>query len=195
MTDALLVVTCYLLGSIVPGVIVSRARGMDVRERDLPGASGIYRQLGPQWGVLVLAADIAKGLLAGGLAILGSAPWTVPLCGLAVVAGHLWPAFFNFRGGGGIATALGFLLVHVTGPLTIAVGIGLLAAGVYYLLYFRRKPRAIYPLPFGSIFGFSALLWYARHHPIELWAVALIAVAIFLRGLAMLRVGTRPTRG
>ncbi|MFC4640533.1 glycerol-3-phosphate acyltransferase [Deinococcus hohokamensis] len=100
----------YLLGSLVMGVLYSRARGADIRERDLPGGSGTYRQYGLQAALLVAAGDILKGVAAAVLArtLTPDQTWLAPLF---VVLGHCYPVFFGFRGGGGIAPLGGALLV------------------------------------------------------------------------------------
>ncbi|MFB9082324.1 glycerol-3-phosphate acyltransferase [Deinococcus wulumuqiensis] len=119
---AVVFVLSYLLGSLVAGVLYSRRRGEDIRGRDLPGGSGTYRQYGPGAAVLVTALDVLKGVLAAGLA-LWLAPQSVPLATalatFGVVFGHCYPAFFGFRGGGGIAPFLGAMLV--TAPWTLLV--------------------------------------------------------------------------
>jgi len=101
----------YLLGSIPFGVIVAKALG----ERD-PRTSGsrnigftnVLRVSGKKAGILTLLGDIGKGVLAAGLAQSMGAPrhWVL-LIGLAVVIGHIFSIFLGFKGGKGVATALG----------------------------------------------------------------------------------------
>lgn len=116
----LVTVLAFLLGSLVSGVLYSRARGADIRDRDLPGGSGTWRQFGRGAGILVSAGDILKGvvaaLLARALVPQGGEPLAALVTG-AVVAGHCYPVFFGFRGGGGIAPLLGALLVFTPGVL------------------------------------------------------------------------------
>lgn len=120
----------YLLGSLVAGILFSRVRGQDIRQRDLPGGSGTYRQYGRSAAILVTLLDAAKGALAVALA-----HWLAPeltwLAVLMVVLGHCYPVFFRFKGGGGIATLLGAMLVAA--PLTIlaTLALGLLVIPVY----------------------------------------------------------------
>ena len=116
----LVTVLAFLLGSLVSGVLYSRARGADIRDRDLPGGSGTWRQFGRGAGILVSAGDILKGivaaLLARALVPQGGEALAALVTG-AVVAGHCYPVFFGFRGGGGIAPLLGALLVFTPGVL------------------------------------------------------------------------------
>lgn len=127
MSPLLVAVLSYLLGSVVVGVLYSRARGADIQGRDLPGGSGTYRQFGRNAAILVTAGDILKGVLAVALARLLTPELIWPAT-LAVVLGHCYPVFFRFRGGGGIAPLMGALLVAA--PLlllgTLALGLSLI---------------------------------------------------------------------
>lgn len=131
MLALLVAVLSYLLGSLVTGVLYSRARGADILGRDLPGGSGTYRQFGRNAAILVTAGDILKGVLAALLAraLIPEQPW---IATLAVVLGHCYPLFFRFRGGGGIAPLMGALLV--VAPLTL---LGTLALGLALIPLYR----------------------------------------------------------
>lgn len=130
-------VLSYLLGSLVAGVLYSRARGEDIRGRDLPGGSGTYRQYGRRAALLVTGLDILKGVLAALLAraLTPDATW---IALLGVVLGHCYPLFFRFQGGGGIAPLLGGLLV--VAPLTLS---GTLLAALLSIPLYRAtlQPR------------------------------------------------------
>ncbi len=113
----------YFLGSISSGYLVGRVyRNVDLRRvgSGSTGATNTFRTLGPGAGVLVAFFDIAKGAAAVWLARLlfpGPDSW-VPLAeavaGVAVVAGHCWPALHEGRGGRGVATAFGAFLFIAT---------------------------------------------------------------------------------
>ncbi len=92
----------YLLGSVVFGVLYSRLRGRDIRDADLPGGSGTYRQYGLWPAIIVTALDIGKGILASVLTQ-HFAPAYTWLAVAGVTLGHCYPVFFRFSGGGGIA--------------------------------------------------------------------------------------------
>lgn len=111
----------YLLGSIPTGLLVVRlTRGVDVRGQGSGnvGATNVTRVAGKLPGLFVLAVDLLKGwvpaaLLAGRAAALGAGPSVQTLqilFGAAAVAGHIWNPFLQFKGGKGVATALGLLL-------------------------------------------------------------------------------------
>lgn len=101
----------YLLGSLSTGVIVARLLGLqDPRAigSKNPGATNLLRYGGKFAAVLTLAGDILKGVVAVWVARAVTDDTVIlALVGLAVFIGHLWPVFFGFRGGKGVATALG----------------------------------------------------------------------------------------
>ncbi len=110
----LLIIGGYLLGSVACAVVVCRALGMpDPRAGGSgnPGATNVLRLHGKLAAVLTLAGDLLKGLLPVLLArVMDAAPWVVALTGMAAFAGHIFPVFFGFRGGKGVATIVGVLL-------------------------------------------------------------------------------------
>lgn len=114
----LTLIAAYLIGSVSFAVVVSRLYGLpDPRSfgSGNPGATNVLRTGRKTAAALTLAGDAAKGALAVLLAawasrVYGLPEWTPALAALAVFAGHVWPVFFNFQGGKGVATALGVLL-------------------------------------------------------------------------------------
>jgi glycerol-3-phosphate acyltransferase PlsY len=113
MAEWLLVPVAYLLGSISSAVLVSRVFGLpDPREEGSknPGATNVLRLGGKKAAVITLLGDAAKGLIPVLLAkALTSRPEVIAAVGLAAFVGHLFPVFFGFKGGKGVATALGVL--------------------------------------------------------------------------------------
>lgn len=104
----------YLLGNFQTGVIVGRLiarKDLRMYGSGFSGATNAMRVLGKKAGILTLLGDVAKGMLAVeiGMLILGRDGGLI--AGLYVVIGHIWPAFFGFNGGKGVATALGVLLI------------------------------------------------------------------------------------
>ena len=110
----LLVVAGYLLGSLATAVLVSRALGVaDPRSAGSgnPGATNVLRLAGRRAAALTLAGDVLKGVVPVLVARAAELPPAmVALVGLAAFLGHLFPVFFGFKGGKGVATALGALL-------------------------------------------------------------------------------------
>ncbi|MEH3086701.1 MAG: glycerol-3-phosphate 1-O-acyltransferase PlsY [Xylophilus ampelinus] len=135
----------YLIGSLSFAVIVSRAMGLhDPRTYGSgnPGATNVLRSGSKPAAIATLALDAAKGWLPVALARWYGPDWglgqgTVALVGLAAFLGHLYPVFFRFQGGKGVATALGVLLG--VNPL-----LGLAAAASWLLMavFFRYSSLA-----------------------------------------------------
>jgi acyl phosphate:glycerol-3-phosphate acyltransferase len=133
MLEAGLVVIGYLAGSIPFGVLLTRwVKGADVRASGSGniGATNVARVAGKKLGVLVLLLDAAKGALPVLAAVALFPPATLlhSGVGLAAFLGHVFPIWLRLRGGKGVATALGVLLVLV--PLAASIG-----ALVYAILF------------------------------------------------------------
>lgn len=112
----------YLLGSLLGSLILGRLRGVDIRAMGSgnAGATNALRTQGKSFGLAVLLFDIGKGALAvlwvPALALPGvpldanvSRSWLALACGLAVIVGHIYPVWFAFRGGKGVATVVGVI--------------------------------------------------------------------------------------
>ena len=111
----LLVMGGYLAGSIPTGVILSKLFGAkDVRQEGSGniGATNVYRVSGAKLGILTLLGDVAKGTIPVALtcSLMDSEVW-IAAAALSTFLGHLFPIFLKFRGGKGVATALGVFLV------------------------------------------------------------------------------------
>jgi glycerol-3-phosphate acyltransferase PlsY len=125
-TGHILVLVAYLLGSLSSAIIVCRLAGLPDPRSDgsgNPGATNVLRLGGKKPAIVTLAGDMLKGLLPVLLGhALGLAPVLLALVGLAAFLGHLYPVFFRFQGGKGVATALGVLLGldWVVGLATVA---------------------------------------------------------------------------
>ncbi|MEW7977408.1 MAG: glycerol-3-phosphate 1-O-acyltransferase PlsY [Candidatus Sedimenticola endophacoides] len=111
MTDTLLILAAYLFGSISSAIIVCRLMGLpDPRTQgsNNPGATNVLRIGGKRAAAITLAGDSLKGLLPVLAAnLLGVPPLTLAAVAMAAFLGHLYPVFFGFKGGKGVATALG----------------------------------------------------------------------------------------
>lgn len=183
--DLVLLLVAYGIGSLSFGHLAGRLRGFDLSQRDTPGASGTFRQLGPGWGVAVALLDMAKGALVAWLSTHTASSWALAGMGMAVVAGHNWPLFFGFRGGGGIAPTIGFFAYLY--PVIAGVGLllGLAVAGLYWMGFWRTHPRYWYPIPVGAVVGYLYVLLALWSHPKGFWAFLLVSVVVALRGLRL----------
>ncbi|MHB1001758.1 MAG: glycerol-3-phosphate 1-O-acyltransferase PlsY [Armatimonadota bacterium] len=115
MLEILVLIGCYLLGSIPFGFIVAKLwKGIDIRQHGSGniGATNIMRLLGTGPAIAVFAADILKGLIPVIVAqnLFHNTAWIVILCGLTAVIGHTLSVFLNFKGGKGVATSLGVIV-------------------------------------------------------------------------------------
>lgn len=121
--DIVLIVVAYLLGSISSAIITCRMMGLpDPRTigSKNPGATNVLRTGNKKAAALTLFGDFLKGLLPVLLGLaLGAQPTVLALIGLATFLGHLYPVFFGFQGGKGVATALGVIL-GLSWPVAVA---------------------------------------------------------------------------
>jgi glycerol-3-phosphate acyltransferase PlsY len=126
--ELVFVVIGYLLGSIPSAYIAGKIKGIDIRRvgDGNVGAANAFREVGPVAGVLVVLADVFKGVGAIFVAqAFTSSHLVVFLTGIAAVAGHVWPIYIGFRGGRGEATA-GGVLVALFPPMLILLAIALI---------------------------------------------------------------------
>ncbi|RQW80548.1 MAG: glycerol-3-phosphate 1-O-acyltransferase [Geobacter sp.] len=137
---AIIVILSYLIGSVPNSIIISRAvSGIDIRKHGSGNAGGtnVMRVLGWKYGLLVIFLDALKGAIAvviisrlffGPLPFENVSPFddftlVQIIAGMSAVIGHIWTVFAEFKGGKGIATALGMLLTLITIDMLIAVGV------------------------------------------------------------------------
>jgi len=165
----------YVLGCFSTGYYLVLARsGRDIRqiESGATGARNVSRVLGP-WGfILTLAGDFAKGALAVWAAQeLCANDFVTALVLLAVVAGHIWPVQLRFRGGKGVATSLGGLLLF---DWRLAV-----TYAVIFVLLFLLTRRTILP----GLFAYACLPFAAHgfdHDPVGTTMIAALCALVLL---------------
>lgn len=175
----------YLLGSVSFAVVVSRLyRLPDPREYGSgnPGATNVLRSGRKSAAVLTLLGDCAKGWLA----VFCAQQWNgdgrelaMAIAALAVTLGHMFPLFHGFRGGKGVATALGVLL-----GLNWILALGTLATWVTIAVFFRYSSLAALVSAVFSVF--FALILFNPAHPFP-WSVALIAALLIWRHRSNIR--------
>jgi acyl phosphate:glycerol-3-phosphate acyltransferase len=128
----------YLLGALIGSLLVGRVRGVDIRTLGSGNAGGTnaLRTQGPAFAAAVIAIDFGKALLAVGvlpklvLPMVGIAPavdreWLAVACAVAVVVGHVYPVWYEFRGGKGAATLIGAVAVLSPAALLPVLGVWL----------------------------------------------------------------------
>jgi glycerol-3-phosphate acyltransferase PlsY len=152
----------YLIGSFSFAVIVSRGLGLaDPRTYGSgnPGATNVLRSGSKLGAILTLFGDALKGWLAVWLVQrygppLGVGPWGVALAGVAVFLGHLYPVFFGFKGGKGVATAAGVVLAF--NPwLALATGVTWLIIAFFFRFSSLASLVAAVFAAFYSAFGWG----------------------------------------
>jgi len=168
MNTLIATIAAYLLGSISFAVVMSRAFGLnDPRTYGSknPGATNVLRSGSKKAAIATLIGDAAKGWLAVWLAVRFGAQYGIDDDGVALVAiavflGHLWPVFFRFVGGKGVATALGVLL-----GINVWLGLATLATWLIIAYAFRYSSLAALiasifaPLYYGLLFGADSILF------------------------------------
>lgn len=131
----LTIVVAYLIGSISSSTLLSRwFAKIDIREHGSgnAGATNTLRVLGLRFALVVLFADILKGMLAIAIAwwVGHGNPWYTFIDGTAVIVGHNWPVFFGFRGGKGVATTIGVYAITMFVPAVTAGVIAIVLVAV-----------------------------------------------------------------
>jgi glycerol-3-phosphate acyltransferase PlsY len=114
LTVILAIGLSYLVGSVPTGYLIARyVKGIDIRSHGSGniGATNVWRTLGPGWGLVSLAGDTTKGIVAVLLGRAFGVPGVELLTAAAALAGHGWSVFLRFQGGKIIATSLGVLIM------------------------------------------------------------------------------------
>ena len=194
---ALAVLASYLVGSLSFAVIVSRAMGLDDPRSygsGNPGATNVLRSGNKAAALATLALDALKGYLPVLLTAVygprhGLGEGTLALVGLAAFAGHLWPVFFRFRGGKGVATAAGVLLAF--NPW---LGLATLATWLIVAFFFRYSSlAAIVAAAFAPFY--QLLIWGGGPLAVAIGAMGLLLVWRHRANIAKLLAGTESRLG
>jgi glycerol-3-phosphate acyltransferase PlsY len=172
------IVAAYLIGSLSFAVIVSRAMGLaDPRHYGSknPGATNVLRSGNRKAAVLTLALDALKGYLPVFVALIlaprfGFGELTIGLVGLAAFLGHLWPVFFRFEGGKGVATAAGALLA-------LNPGLGLATLLTWAIVAFFTRYSSLASLVSAAFAPFYQLL---------IWGASPLMLAITVMSLLLI---------
>ena len=177
-----LILAAYLLGSLSSAIIICKLAGLpDPRGQGSgnPGATNVLRFGGKKLAALVLLGDILKGIIPATVAILiGLAPDTVAIVGLAAFVGHLYPVFFGFRGGKGVATAVGVILA-----LSWITGLALIAT--WLLISFLLRISSLAAI--GSAILAPAYIWYLTAQPAYVIAVGIMSLILIWRHRSNIR--------
>lgn len=189
MQMTLAILLAYLIGSIPTGLWVGKyLRGVDIRDHGSGnlGATNAFRVLGQKLGTAVLLIDILKGtipvlLLPRLVGISEPTPWQEMIIGVSAIAGHVLSVFVQFKGGKGVATALGVFLALAPIEMTVILIIGLIIIAVTgyvslasitgavllpIFLYIGERPAVT--LVAGSLVALLVLIRH-RSNMVRLW--------------------------
>lgn len=185
MPEVYLIILAYLIGSISNATWISRKFfHVDIREYGSgnAGATNTFRVLGPKFGTLVLILDMLKGVIAVKLAYMLPF-YTMPDhitqlinfqigLGLAAVVGHIFPVWYDFRGGKGIATLFGMVL-------TIQPLVALICVGVFLLMLFLTKYVSLSSILASIAFPLLLIFIFREHELLyKLFAIAIALLVI-----------------
>lgn len=175
----------YLVAGIPFGLLIGRARGIDLREVGSGniGATNAVRAMGKAWGLLVFVLDVAKAGVPVAAALHhfgdtpdGHGPQRVALVALAAILGHVFPIYLRFRGGKGVACAFGVFLVLAPKAALVSVlvyaqtlwltrisAVGSLTAALVIVVVAWVDPSV--PFPYVILAAALAGLIWERHRP------------------------------
>lgn len=165
----------YLLGSIPTGLLLGKLYGIDVRKEGSGniGATNLYRTVGRKVGIMTLIGDCLKGLLPVVLAWkLGLLEPMQAWIGLAAFCGHVFSIFLLFKGGKGVATALGVFLALAPLAILGALAVFILLVAIWrYISLGSIAAAAVMPL----------IIWFMPHTQQLLIATTLIAAIVIIK--------------
>ncbi len=180
LANLLVILAAYLLGSLSFAVIVSKFYGMDdprTYGSGNPGATNVLRSGKKKAAALTLLGDAVKGLVAVWLALalqdtLDLNDGTIAAVAVVVLVGHMWPVFFGFKGGKGVATALGVLL-------GLSWPVALVCTAVWLVVAFGFKVSSLAALVATVISPFAA--WFFGLPGSWVFAIVIIAALVLYR--------------
>jgi glycerol-3-phosphate acyltransferase PlsY len=158
----------YLLGNFNTGLVVSRLQsGIDIRKHGSgnAGTTNMLRVLGALPALLTFVGDVLKGWLAVGVGTLLAGFDGGLVAGTLCIAGHNWPVFFGFKGGKGVATTVGLLLLLY--PL-----VGLFSIAVFLVIVLCTRYVSLGSV-FGALFGAALLITLSWGQPLVCVVAAL----------------------
>jgi glycerol-3-phosphate acyltransferase PlsY len=180
----------YVIGSTPFGVMIARAHGVDLRKAGSGnvGATNCGRVLGRKWGGLCFVLDVSKGFLSvlltgllvrpadGVPGVLAQAAWLLVGCG--AIAGHVFSFWLKFRGGKGVATALG-VVVGIWPYFTLA---GLIALGLWIAVTLASRYVSVGSIAAAVAFlpAFAVLNWsrLGQVWPMGVFAAAMVVLIL-----------------
>ena len=176
LINILLIFSAYLLGSVSAAIIVCKTLGLsDPRTGGSgnPGTTNVMRLYGKKAAFLTLVGDIFKGIIPVLLAkVIVNSEFIIAICGLAAFLGHIFPIYFKFEGGKGVATLIGILFATHW-----LLGVSYIITWILTALIFRYSSLAaliaVLPIPIYS--------YFIEHNNQYTISFAVIAIILFWR--------------
>ncbi|HZJ74955.1 MAG TPA: glycerol-3-phosphate 1-O-acyltransferase PlsY [Clostridia bacterium] len=174
----------YLLGSVNFGIIISKL----IHKRDIrafgsgnAGATNVYRTFGAKSGIIVLFGDMAKGILAilaarFAIKYFGVADYTLYFAGLLCVLGHMFPVFFKFKGGKGVATTTGIVLL--TEPMVFII-----VFITFFLVVFLFKYVSLASIVAAAAYTLGVMVLVCIEQPVLEMLIIRIVVSFIIGSL------------
>ncbi len=169
------VLLSYLLGSVCFGILISRRRGIDLRERGSGniGSTNVLRVIGKREGLLTLIGDVLKGTAAVGIAsVLTDQEVWLALSAFAAILGHNFPVFFNWKGGKGVATAFGVLFGYMP-------WIGLILVLVWAAVFALTRTSSVGALTVSVML--PIIVFLTGKNPVQFWFALSVGLMMLIR--------------
>lgn len=182
-------IVSYFIGNISPASIIGRIYNIDIRKEGSgnPGTTNVLRTLGAKAALMTFLIDILKGVIPVIIAKLYGNEMLEYICGTAAFFGHIWPIFYRFSGGKGIATGFGVILA-----IDYRCGLICMACAVLGALITKR-------MSCGSIMAGIALpvMFFVFHRAYIIWAICVCLIVIWKHkaNIKRLIAGTEPEIG
>src|SRR3990167_4576013 len=174
MKEILFIVIAYLIGSISTSIILSKLMKFPDPRTEGSGSAGapnVLRNVGKNQAAMVLIGDLVKGFVAVILArIFGVAGVALAFCSFAAVVGHVFPVFFKFKGGKGVATALGSFIA-------LSFWVGIIASIIWIAVAALFRFSSLASLI--SIVASLILVWFVGNHAYTLPVFLIVVLVIW----------------
>jgi len=172
-----IIIASYLIGSISPSVLISRAvGGFDIRSKGSgnAGTTNMLRLMGWGWGILTFALDVLKGVICTLMGMYLLEGWGGAAAGMFAILGHAFPLYQHFRGGKGVATACGIMFcMH---PL-----LTLCALATHLIISFSTRIVSLATCIVFTLMPLATFLWPAKYaQPTSALTIVVCALVLFL---------------
>ncbi|MFW9939844.1 MAG: glycerol-3-phosphate acyltransferase [Candidatus Thorarchaeota archaeon] len=185
----------YLLGSVNPGYIIGKLKGVDIREEGTgnAGTSNVRIVLGFKYAVPTGIYDALKGIIAIFVALgIGADYRFAHISGMAAIVGHIFPFYLNFNGGQGIATSSGLMLLYMFTQYFVNfkfIFLILFLAAIYIIFYLASRTKKSMPIVFTMpVYGYMIYLHYPDNpYNIYTWIILVFLISFGIYSIFALK--------